>query len=602
METPLISSHLPNGTLLQGGKYRIEGVLGQGGFGITYRATNMAFDEPMAIKEFFMKGVNDRGGDHTTVSVSNHDNENLFGEQIAKFRKEARRIRKLHNPHIVAVHDLFDENGTAYYVMDYVEGESLTERLERVGHALPEVEVRGILNQLLEALVVVHGQGFWHLDVEPGNVLMDNNNLLRLIDFGASKQMKLDGGATTNTQAAYTKGYAPLEQVSQRLENVGAWTDLYAAGALCYKLLTDGQLPEAYDLLLNGDSVFEFPDGVSEEMQSLIKWMMKPNHKDRPQSVAELQARLSPVNPVPVKEQEPERLDAEVTVIASNESQRKTAEPEPSSHVMQPDQYDDEVHGDVPPVWNAETFKQQFEAEKAEDLKLKQQNTVRLIMSNMVTIQGGTFVMGCRSGRDGTGFNDEYPAHEVTLSSFQLCRFQVTQREWEAIMGQNRSKFKGEMLPVVNVSWHDCHQFIQRLNEISGQQFRLPTEAEWEYAARGGQKSMGTLYSGSDILDQVAWYARNSDHQGPHPVGHKSPNELDLYDMTGNVHEWCQDETYSYKSTPETNPCHEGVGGRRVTRGGCWLNGIGFMRISQRNYDSEAMRTSTIGLRLAMSI
>ncbi len=390
--------NLPNGTLLQGGKYRIEGVLGQGGFGITYRATNLAFDEPVAIKEFFMKGVNDRGGDHTTVSVSNRDNVALFDEQIAKFRKEARRIRKLRNVHIVAVHDLFDENGTAYYVMDYVEGESLGQRLERVGHALTETEVCGILNQLLEALAVVHAQGFWHLDVKPGNVLVDNDGLVRLIDFGASKQMKLDGGATTNTQAAYTKGYAPLEQVSQRLDDVGAWTDLYATGALCYKLLTDEALPEAYDLLLNGESVFKFPKGMSDNMQSLIKWMMKPNHKDRPQSVAEVQARLTPANLKTIKIVEPEPIDADVTIVVPDRQQRKIEPPAPPLQAIpQPElQSEDEVYGDAPVV-HPNLFKQKAYEDEQEALKVKRQGAVRQIMSNMVAVEGGTFTMGCLS-------------------------------------------------------------------------------------------------------------------------------------------------------------------------------------------------------------
>ena len=133
-----MTMNLPNGTLLQSGKYRIERVLGQGGFGITYLATNTAFDETVAIKEFFWRGVNHREQEGSTVSVSNRENEQMFGEQLAKFRKEARRIRRLHNPHIIAVHDLFDENGTAYYVMDHVDGESLADWLKRTDRPMPE--------------------------------------------------------------------------------------------------------------------------------------------------------------------------------------------------------------------------------------------------------------------------------------------------------------------------------------------------------------------------------------------------------------------------------------------------------------------------------
>ena len=208
--------------------------------------------------------------------------------------------------------------------------------------------------------------------------------------------------------------------------------------------------------------------------------------------------------------------------------------------------------------------------------------------------------MGCLPGRDGHGYVDEFPPHDVWLSSFRLCRFLVTQREWHAIMGNNPSRFKGDDLPVTNVNWHDCQQFIARLNEISGEQFRLPTEAEWEYAARGGQQRKNTIYAGSDHLNSVAWCFSDS-IRSPQPVGRKSPNELGLYDMTGNVHEWCEDSKYNYTAEPVNNPLYSEAGERRVTRGGSWINECAFMRISQRTFDSENMRTSTIGLRLAMS-
>lgn len=184
------------GATLQMGKYRIERYLSSGGFGNTYVAYNTEFEETIAIKEFFLKGVNQRDGNNTTVSVSNSDNMTMFAEQLNKFKKEARRIRKLHNPHIVAVHDLFEENGTAYYVMDYVDGESLSERLKRLGRPLDEQEVRDYLPQLLDALQTIHAQDIWHLDLKPGNIMVDRQGTVRLIDFGASKQAS-SGGATT---------------------------------------------------------------------------------------------------------------------------------------------------------------------------------------------------------------------------------------------------------------------------------------------------------------------------------------------------------------------------------------------------------------------
>ena len=177
--------HLQPNTTLQGGKYRIERVLGQGGFGNTYVGYNTEFEETVAIKEFFMKGVTERDETTCVVSVSNADNVQQFEEQREKFKKEARRLRKLKNEHIVKVHDLFEENGTAYYVMDFIDGESLAEKMKKTGQSFPEAEVRSILSQILEALKEVHQNEIWHLDLKPGNIMIDKSGDAYLIDFGS---------------------------------------------------------------------------------------------------------------------------------------------------------------------------------------------------------------------------------------------------------------------------------------------------------------------------------------------------------------------------------------------------------------------------------
>ena len=429
------------------------------------------------------------------------------------------------------------------------------------------------------------------MDIKPGNVLVDIHGKLKLIDFGASKQMKLEGGATTNTQAAYTTGYAPLEQVSQRLEDVGPWTDLYAVGALCYRLLTNQKLPECYDILLKRDAAFSFPKTVSENAKKLIKWMMQPNHNDRPQSVAQVIDRIQP-KPIPEQKQAVQSIpaDSEVTII--KDSSEPKIEPAPTNDhiVASPEQSMGDDLGGV-------RFFQGKSIPKIADIEL----IVRRFMRNMVQVDAGEFVMGCVSGRDGQGFGDEYPAHRVHLSSFYICRYLVTQDEWETVMGENPSKFKGYRHPVTNVNWLDCQEFIRRLNQVSGKTFRLPTEAEWEFAARGGRFGQGTLYAGSDRLDEVAWYEGNANRR-LREVGLLQPNELGLYDMSGNVHEWCADNIYRYGIESERDPVHiDNSSNRRITRGGCWLNGAGFMRIAQRSSDNQETRTSTIGLRLAMT-
>lgn len=312
---------LPEKSFLQNGKYRVERRIASGGFGNTYEVTNIEFEERMALKEFFMKGISEREADSTMVSVSNTLNKGQFEAQKEKFKKEARRLRRLHNPHIVQVHDLFEENGTAYYAMDFVEGESLSTRLKRTHQPMPEAEVRGMLMQVLDALEEVHAQGIWHLDLKPGNIMVDVKGTAKLIDFGASKQMSAsEGYTTTTTSLCYTPGYAPTEQIDQKMELIGPWTDLYALGATLYKLLTNIDPPTSSEL--QEDNAFTYPVRVSGQMRSLIKWMMTPRRQRRPQSVAEVKAFLQK----PFTET---AADDEETVIGKKPEQKPIPEPTP---------------------------------------------------------------------------------------------------------------------------------------------------------------------------------------------------------------------------------------------------------------------------------
>lgn len=283
------SSMLQVGSVLRG-IYRIEKQLASGGFGNTYMATNIEFGDQVAIKEFFVKGVTERDETTGSVSVSNITNYEKFRQQKEKFKKEARRLRQFNNPHIVSVHDLFEDNGTAYYVMDYIDGESLSERMKRTGKPLTEQEVKGLLPQILYALKTVHDEKLWHLDIKPGNIMMDKSGNAFLIDFGASKQMDTErGGATAKTAIAYTSGYAPREQIEQNYSKFGPWTDIYALGATLYAVLTNNHppIPSAIDDDESPDKhiALPFPDGVSHEMRNLVLFMMRTNRTERPQTV-----------------------------------------------------------------------------------------------------------------------------------------------------------------------------------------------------------------------------------------------------------------------------------------------------------------------------
>ena len=194
----------------------------------------------------------------------------------------------------------------------------------------------------------------------------------------------------------------------------------------------------------------------------------------------------------------------------------------------------------------------------------------------------------------------EKPAHSVTLSSFYIGKYEVTQSLWKAVIGSNPSNWKGDNLPVENVSWNDCQTFLSKLNAMTGKNFRLPTEAEWEYAARGGNLSRGYQYSGSKKIDDVAWYNNNSGGE-THPVGTKAPNELGIYDMSGNVWEWCQDWYGDYHDYSQTNPTGPSSASGRVNRGGSWYNYARYCRVANRGSFAPGIRTSSLGLRLALS-
>ena len=225
--------------------------------------------------------------------------------------------------------------------------------------------------------------------------------------------------------------------------------------------------------------------------------------------------------------------------------------------------------------------------------------TVNGVSFEMVRVEGGTFRMGATSEQGFDAYGLEKPVHSVTLSGYYIGKTEVTQALWQAVMGSNPSDFKGADLPVECVSWDDCQEFIQKLNSLTGRNFRLPTEAEWEFACRGGNNSRGYKYSGSNNLANVAWYDHNSDGQ-THPVATKAPNELGIYDMSGNVWEWCGDWYANYTSNSQTNPKGPQSGSYRVDRGGGWFNYVRGCRSSLRSYDDPADRDNYLGLRLAL--
>ncbi len=278
---------LAEGSELQGGKYKIERFLANGGFGNTYLATNTALKSTLVIKEFFLRGISTREGDTNRVTITVPSNRPIWEKQKKKFFHEAQRISRLRHPSVVRVIDLFEENETAYYAMDFVDGQSLSDKVKASG-PLTEDVVNDYCKQLLDALDEAHNNDILHLDIKPSNLMVDKNGKITLIDFGASKQVQgSDSTMTTTTGLAFTPAYAPPEQQFGKFDKLGPWSDFYSLGATLYNLLTTLTPPDAMDLM-SGTAQFDFPAMVSKRMQDLVKALMNPDVNKRPQSVAEV--------------------------------------------------------------------------------------------------------------------------------------------------------------------------------------------------------------------------------------------------------------------------------------------------------------------------
>ena len=218
----------------------------------------------------------------------------------------------------------------------------------------------------------------------------------------------------------------------------------------------------------------------------------------------------------------------------------------------------------------------------------------------MIKVEAGYFVMGCTEEQEESCADDENPYHKVTISkNYYIGKFEVTQELYEAVMGENPSKWKFFDRPVENVSWEEAQEFCNKLSRMTGRKFSLPTEAEWEYAARGGKKSSNTIYCGSPEIDDVAWYDDNSDEH-THAVGKLSPNELGIYDMSGNVWEWCLDWYGDYSSSSQTDPKGPETGSKRVLRGGSWIYNDWSCRVTYRASGVPTGRGSSVGFRVVL--
>ena len=563
----------PDSTL-QSGKYRIIKKLGQGGFGITYLAENTLLEGKVAIKEFFFKEYCERDNATCHVTIPTSGNREIVECFKQKFIKEAKTIFRLNHPNIVRIHDVFEENGTAYYVMEYIEGESLGDMVKRRG-AIPEAEALGYVKDAASALEYIHSKNINHLDIKPGNLMKrKEDGRIIVIDFGVAKQYAavISEGCTP---ACISYGYSPAVLYRKNGEqSFSPQSDVYALAATLFKLLTGNTPPEAIEVLGEGLPVAELQEKhISRSVISAIAMAMKGRH-ERTQSIVEfvsnLENRANKSQKLIFKRGWLWALVVAVAIVA---------------------------------IWLMVPFNKGASSDNSSNDSIYTPK-IKTFYANgvpfdMVEVRGGTFRMGATSEQGRDAENNEKPVHSVTLSGYYIGKTEVTQALWKAVMGNNPSHFKGDNLPVEWVSWNDCQEFIRKLNALTGQNFRLPTEAEWEFACRGGNNSRGYKYSGSNYIDDVAWYAGNSGIE-TQPVTAKSPNELGIYDMSGSVLEWCNDWYGGYRCGAQTNPKGSYDESTRVYRGGSWNSYARGCRSSFRSCAFPSYSYDYLGLRLAL--
>ena len=596
---------LKNGTALKGGEYVIKRKLGQGGMGITYLATtpitvkrglgSLSTTIDVVVKEFFIGTCCDRASDGRTMTVITNKFDETVERGLKRFRKEAGNLQKMEHENIVNVIDLFSENQTEYIVMDYLPGGSLQEYVDKHGPLSAADAVKRI-SEVAGALWYMHQRKLCHFDVKPGNVMLGPNGQAVLIDFGLSKHYRQDDLQSSSVLFMGTsEGYAPLEQSNDSVELFSPQTDVYALGATLYFLLT-GKRPGRASFNINNVLPTERPDAIPENLWQLIRNCMKAVPYDRPGDAGEFLHLLTGEKPkeTPPPPTPPRGEDTVVFGEGEKKKEKETLPPpppppvrkDPKETVLSPDVLEGRAYS--PKLMQQEAEKQGVET-----------FTVNGVSFNMVYVEGGTFMMGATPEQGEDAFYFEKPAHEVALSSYMIGEKEVTQELWVAVMGSNPSFFKGIQRPVENISWYDCQEFIHRINKKTGRMFRLPSEAEWEFAARGGNRSNKTKYAGSNDLASVAWFDQKCVNKTCE-VGKKRPNELGLYDMSGNVWEWCNDWYGKYSLDHQMDPVGPVSGSKRVYRGGSWHSNSGNCRVAIRGNDTPAEHHFNLGLRLAL--
>jgi len=542
-----------SGTKLYGKRYTIDRQLGKGGFGITYLAKTRK-GNPIVIKTLKDEVMDD------PQYAEFRDNYQR------QYRDEALRLAICRHPHIVQIDNVFHDDDRPCIAMEYVAGTDL-ERCVK-GEKLSETKALRYIRQIGAALTVVHEKGLLHRDIKPHNIMVRaSRDEAVLIDFGIAREFIPE--VTLHHTIGMTPAFAPVEQYHEEAHR-GEFTDVYALAATLYSLLAGKAPPPVTYRMAVGS--FSIPEAWDNAIREAIAAGMEVNPADRPQTVAEWLDRLPKTQEPPVS---PVSLQLKIFQFQTPKVDRR-------GKIVRRDSYQARYH--------------------TEDLG----NGIGL---DMVAIPGGTFLMGSPE-TEGGYHKSQSPQHRVTVPAFFMAKFPVTQAQWEAVMGNNPSYFKGKNRPVENVSWDDAMAFCQKLSQKLGKDYRLPSEAEWEYACRAGTTT--PFYFGETLTTDLANYDGNYTYadgtKGEYrkqttDVGQFPPNAFGLYDMHGNVWEWCADpwhENYHGAPTDGTiwSSSDESLNNVRLLRGGHWLNAPDRCRCASRRRYERDNRLSSIGFRL----
>lgn len=496
----------------------------------------------------------------------------LMPEVVIRFENEAKAMVVLNHPFIRQVYDIAEIDNRPCIIMELLEGKDLGARIKG-SETFTDVQLSKWWNQLVEALNYTHKQGIVHRDIKPSNIFITREDDVKLLDFGIAKIRD----SITITQTGNRIGtlmYMSPEQVKDS-KHLNYRSDLYSFAVTFYHLVT-GTAPYDY----TNSSEFDIQLKIVNEILDLS--VLPPHWQTL---LAPLVCKESNKRGELVKIGEQVETNTDDTIIESIlPSQRPKPEPISIANSIQDEQYTQEQNTQMSLSLN--TFIE----------------TVNGVSFKMIAIPGGSFDMGSNEGS-----SDEKPVHLVTVPPFYMGETEVTQALWETVMGNNPSYFKGDNNPVEQVSWDDCQSFIAKLNTLTGKRYRLPSEAEWEYACRAGTTT--AFNTGDNIrTDQANYDGNNIYRNNPERIYRAkttsvktfTANAYGLYDMHGNLWEWCEDRYHDgYTDAPTDGSAWvNGFTSNRVLRGGSWYSYVRYCRTTGRNYDASGNHDNSFGFRL----